>query len=214
MKTLIAVLCMMLPGISYAWELEAVAMLTTPTQADYSDAPAITIRAGNDWYGWLDYTQGKQDRLTQRFGDYSQLSGGIGYRSQAGSVRPYIEAGIAIVDAETNSFAAREAIYYGFIPTFGFPPFVDQGRFDLLDYDYRVDRAPVVRVGVQFETSKRFSIDVGYKVQRSREAYAVWSPTFNGGPVADLHACGCLWMGSGRTTMDTMHVGMAYRLRL
>jgi len=213
-RALCALACIVLPGIADAWELEAVGMISIPSHADYSDSAAFTIRAGGDWYGWIDYTQADQDKLTQAIADYSQLAGGIGYRSQVGRVRPYIEAGVAIVDASTHSFATREAIYYGLSGTFGFPPFVGQGRFDLLDYDYRVERAPVIRVGAQIMTSDRLALDIGYRVQRNREAYAIWSPTHNGGPVADLHACGCLWMGSGRVTMDALHVGIAYRLNL
>lgn len=214
MRSLIAVLCLIAPGMSSAWELDVVAMLTVPTASQYADTGSITIRAGNDWYGWLDYTQGDIERLTQDLGQHSTLSAGIGYRSAVGRVRPYIEAGVAVVDVQTNGFAARETIYHGFLPTFGIPPFRADGRFDLLAYDYRMDRAPVIRIGATIDAGSNLDIDIGYRVQRPREVFAIWNPTWNGGPAENAYDCGCMWMGSGRTTMDSIYVGVAHRFDL
>jgi predicted porin len=202
---------MLFPLLAQSQEYEVNASVAFPQDAQYNETGTFTARAGvENWYGFASYVKHKQVRLTQSMGEFKGYTYGAGYRESIGKWTGFAEMGIQSLSHDTKPVIAKEVLYHVFLPDFGVPPFRKDGNFPLLEYSYKSDPAIMFKIGAQYAIMPHLELELAYQNSKLKERYMIWNPTFNGGPVKPLDACGCLWMGSDKIDLNTVTLGITY----
>ena len=162
-------------------------------------------------YIWAGYGQGKQDRLTQRFGKVQTYGGGLGLEGRGFAEGFFAELGYLDQKFNTKPRIGQEVAFHQFVKDFGLPPFAD--NWTEVEYLHEPEGDIAVRIGFQHRLfTDSLQGQISYQHFKPNEYFRITNPNFQTPGSAEPLIDGApYWESNRRVDNSSIQIGIKYQ---